>query len=248
MKRFFALTFLSIFVLTSHGFAAKEEKQPELMYPLTLRRPVFETLLDLTVNHDRLRSGRETELAAELEVRALPWWRISAELPFVIMHEAHGPTLGGIGDVGIENSFRLFRSTANPTQVIAGFEVRVPSGSKSRGLGGETTIEPFLAGGLLARKYHFIAEAGYEWTLNSPAAGERKQELGAGLAIGYELTERFLPLLELRTARMIRGENEEDAPKLKHKGQVYLNPGLNVKLFEETTLRFGVELPATNAR
>src|SRR5690349_10676311 len=98
MKRFFAISLLSVVLCAGPALADDEEKekQPELMYPLTLRRPVFETLLDLTVSHDRLGFERETELAAELEFRALPWWRISAELPFVILHEAHGPTLGGV--------------------------------------------------------------------------------------------------------------------------------------------------------
>jgi len=79
---------LLIAILTVSATARTEDndKDSELMYPLTLRRPVFETLRDLTAKHEKHVDGRETELAAELEYRALPWRRVSFELPcFSIM-------------------------------------------------------------------------------------------------------------------------------------------------------------------
>ncbi len=55
-------------------------------------------------------------------------------------------------------------------------------------------------------------------------------------------------MLELKTVRLVRGENESVGPKLLHQGQVYLTPGVNYKFTDETTLRFGVELPVSRTR
>jgi hypothetical protein len=245
----FAVLFVAIALCSAAPVLAEDaEKNVELLYPLTLRRPVLETLLDLTATHAKGRDERETELAAEIEWHILPRWLLSFEIPAVILRPEDRRTLGGLGDIGIENRVLLFRSLERQTQVTGGFEVRLPSGSKSRGLGGETAIEPFLAGGIKFDRLQLLADMAYEWILNSPEHGERKQELSAGLAMGYELTERFLPLLELKTVRMVRGENDEDGPKLRGKGQVYLTPGFNLELFKETTLRFGVQLPLTKAK
>ena len=248
MTHFFAVLLAVVFFSVAPVLAEDEDKNVELLYPLTLRRPVLETLLDLTATHAKGRDERETELAAEIEWHALPRWLISLEIPAVIVSPENRRTFGGLSDIGIENRFLLFRSLEHQTQVTGGFEVRLPSGSKSRGLGGETTIEPFLAGGIKFNRLQLLADTAYEWVLNSPEHGERKQELGAGLALGYELTEGFLPLLELKTVRMVRGENDENGPKLRRKGQVYLTPGFNLEVLKETTLRFGVELPVTRAR
>ncbi len=237
-------------ILTFAASARGEDndKDADLMYPLTLRRPVFETLLDLTAKHEKHADGRETELAAELEYRALPWWRLSFEVPVLFNHAQNGPTIGGVSDVGLTNSFRLFKSTEHKSQIIGGLALTLPSGSKHRGLGGDTALEPFLAGGMILENFHLIADAAYRWTVDSPATGEREQVASAGLAAGYEVTEHFLPMLELKTVRLVRGENDSEGPKLLHKGQVYLTPGVNYKLTDETTLRFGVELPVSRTR
>ena len=247
MRRSFSVCFVLLLFLVTPAFAEDEDKGFDFIYPLTLRRPVFETLLDLTVSHEKLRRERETELAAELELRVLPWWQVSLEIPALIVDPGKGATFGGLGDIGIENSFRLFKSTDHRAQVTGGFAVRLPSGSKSRGLGGETAIEPFVAGGIILGDFHLLADVAYQWTVNAPGGGERKQEMSGGLAVGYEIAERFLPLLEFKTISMVRGESE-DGPKLRRKGQIYLTPGFNLKLFEETTLRFGVQLPVAHAR
>lgn len=249
MKNFFSTVLLGLVLsLTTSALCADEEKNVELLYPLTLRRPVLETLVDLTATHAKGREGRETELAAELEWRVLPSWLLSLEFPAVIAKGEKRKTRGGLGDIAIESRFLLFRSLERQAQITGGFAVTLPSGSKSRALGGETALEPFLAGGIKLGSLQVLADAAYQWVLNSPELGERGQELSAGLAMGYELTERFLPLIELKTIRIIRGENDEDGPKLRHKGQVYLTPGFNLEVFKETTLRFGVELPVTRAK
>ena len=248
MRRSFLLFLVLILTCAASARAEDSDQDVDLLYPLTLRRPVLETLLDLTAKHEKQPGGNETELAAELEYRALPWWLVSFEVPVVFDHENKGPTLGGLGDVGLSSSFRLFKSTEHKAQVVGGLAVTLPSGSKHRGLGGDTALEPFLTGGMILGDFQILADAGYQWTVNSPSSGPRSQQFSAGLAAGYEVTERFLPLLELKTVRLVHGENDSEGPKLLHKGQVYLTPGINYKFTDETVLRFGVELPATRAR
>jgi len=237
------LSFFAVPVL-----ADEAAQKVEFIYPLIVRRPVLETLLDLTVDHEKGRDGRETELVAEIELRALPRWLVALEVPLLITDPEKGATQAGVSDIGISNRFLLLRSIEHQAQVTGGFELTVPSGSKSRGLGGETAIEPFLVGGIRFKEFQLLIDAAYAWTLNSPDPGERKQEFSAGLAAGYELTERFIPLLELTTVRKVRGINEEDSSALRGKEQIYLTPGLNLKLRDEVVLRFGVQLPVTNAR
>jgi hypothetical protein len=164
------------------------------------------------------------------------------------LNPGKGTTIGGLGDIALESKFLLYRNLQRKIQAAGGFEVSLPTGSKSRGLGGETAIEPYLVGGAAFGPVHVIADAAYEWVLNSPDRGELKQEARLGLALGYELTERFLPLLEFTTLRLVRGSNEDDGPKLRRKAQLYLTPGFNLKMFDETTLRFGVQLPLTHTR
>jgi hypothetical protein len=224
------------------------EQNVEFIYPLVVRRPVLETLLDLTVNHEKGRDERETELAAELEFRALPRWLVALEVPLLIKDPEKKATQAGVSDIGMSNRFLLFSSLERQAQVTGGFELTVPSGSKHRGLGGETAIEPFLVGGVRVKKVQLVVDAAYAWTLNSPDPGERKQEFSAGLAAGYELTTQFFPLLELTTVRKVRGRNEEDSAALRGQEQLYLTPGLNLKLRDEVVLRFGVQVPVTNTR
>src|SRR5262249_59028839 len=106
-----------------------------------------------------------------------------------------------VSDIALGTRFLLFRSIERQAQDTGGFELTVPSGSKSRGLGGETAIEPFLVGGIRFKEFQLVIDAAYAWTLNSPDPGERKQEFRSGLEAGYERTERSIPLLELAPVR-----------------------------------------------
>jgi len=247
MKRIL-LTFAAALVFFAQSVCAAEESNVDLIYPLALRRPIIENELDLTVRHARNLSGRETDLGAELEYHPLSWWQIALGVPVPILNPGRGTTRGGLGDITLENKFLLYRNLERRIQAAGGLEVTIPSGSKSRGLGGETAIEPFLVGGAVFGSLHLMADGAYEWVLNSPDRGERKQEMRTGLALGYALTEKFLPLLEFTTVRLVRGVNQDQGPKLRHKQQFYLTPGFNLKIYEETTLRFGVQLPLTQTR
>jgi hypothetical protein len=152
----------------------EHEESVEFFYPLTLMRPVIETLFDFTARHQKAHDGRETELAPEIEWAVFPWWKVAVELPVLIQNPGHRTTLGGIGDIGIENSFMLFKSRDHQIQLLGGFELKLLSGAKT--LGGETAIEPFLVGGVRFGPVHLIADYAYEWTLHSPESGPRSQE------------------------------------------------------------------------
>jgi hypothetical protein len=238
---------IAVLALCFAAAASADEKEEheegiEFFYPLTLRRPVIETLFDFTARHQKARDGRETELAPEIEWAAFPWWKVAVELPVLIQNPGHRTTLGGIGDLGIENSFMLYKSREHQIQLLGGFELKLPTGAKT--LGGETAIEPFLVGGIRFGSVHLIADYAYEWTLHSPESGPRSQELTGGLAAAYEVTERFLTLLEMKTVRVVRGGDSA----LRNKQQFYLTPGMNFKFTDEVVLRYGVELPVRSVR
>ena len=109
-------------------------------------------------------------------------------------------------------------------------------------------MEAFLRGAVALGRFDVLAQIAYEWNINARVQGERPKELSAGLAVGYLLTRRVTPLLELTTVRRTRGTDEEGAPALRGRTQVYLTPGFNVRPLPRTTLRLGVELPLTKAR
>ncbi len=126
--------------------------------------------------------------------------------------------------------------------------MRLPTGSERRGLGGEAAIEAFVRAAVALGPFDILGQVAYEWNINARGRGEREQELSAGIAVGYLLTRRITPLVELTTVRRVRGTDDEDGPKLRGRTQLYLTPGFNVRPLPRTTLRFGVELPLTDAR
>lgn len=84
-------------------------------------------------------------------------------------HVQNGPTIARVSDVTLTNSFRLFKSTEHKAQIIGGLALTLPSGSKHRGLGGDTALEPFLAGGTILGDFHFIAAR----PINGPSTRRR---------------------------------------------------------------------------
>jgi hypothetical protein len=224
---------------------ATYDSSDEFVYPLVTRRPFLDREFELRVDHEKSSEGRVTELRGSLEIPVLPRWRIGLEIPLVFTDPRDQRSMGGIGDLTLENKFLLYKFGQRPGQVAAGFEVRFPTGSERRGLGGEAAIEPFLTAGIAFGAFDFMAEIAYEFNVNANVAGANKQELAAGLAVGYRLSRWFLPLLELTTRTVTRGA--EDDP-LVGATQVSLTPGFNVRPWPETTFALGIELPVTQPR
>ncbi len=226
--------------------AADEEPTLELFYPLVTRRPVVERELELRFNHEKGREGRASELSAAVELPILPRWQVEIEVPLIFTDPKEASGQIGFGDLEIETKYQIFRSLQPRMLVALGLSGRLPTGSERRGLGGEAAVEPFVTAGFGLGPVEVLSEIAYEWNLNAHLHHQREQELTAGVAVGWLLHRKVVPLLELTTLTPIQGEDEPDAPV--GRTQIYLTPGINVKPLPGTTLRLGVQLPVTPAR
>ncbi len=209
------------------------------------RRPVIEREVELKLTHEKGRHGRETEVAAAVELAPLPRWQFEIEVPLIFTDPRDGDSMTGVGDIEAENKVLLYKSLEHTAQVAAGVEVRLPTGSERRGLGGVAAVEPFITGGIALGDFDVLAFTAYELDVNAHVAGPREQELTAGVAAAYRLHHLFTPLLELTTVTRTRGDNDDG---LRGRTQVYVLPGMNTRPWPGTTLRFGVQLPVTGAR
>src|SRR3989440_5310526 len=228
-----ALTALILALSPVIAFGADDEPSLEFFYPLVTRRPVIERELELRGRHDKGHEGRRSELAAALEV------------PAIFIDSREGKGAAGPGDVEVQNKFLLLKSIEHRALLATGFELRLPSGSERRGLGGEAAVEPFLVAAIALGDFDLLGEASYEWNVNAHVQGEREQVLTTGVAVGYRGFRGFTPLVELLTVSQTRGDGNEG---LRGKTQVYVVPGLNRRLGPGTTARFGVQLPVADAR
>ena len=211
--------------------ADEEEPNLEFFYPVVTRRPVVERELELKIEHEKGREGRATEVAAALEWPLLPRWQLEVEFPLVVVDPSDGPTVGGLGDITIENKVLLYKSVEHRLLVATGVELTLPTGSERRGLGGELAVEPFVTAGIALGPFDLLGEVAYEWVLEP----ERGEQLTTGLALGYPAWRWLAPFLELRTVTPTRGDDRRT--------QVYLVPGFNVRPHPGVTIRVGVQLP-----
>jgi hypothetical protein len=241
---------IALVLLIPVDTALADEADPnlEFFYPLVIGRPVIERELELKVAHAKGHEGRETTVTGALELPVLPRWQIELEVPIVFTDPRDGGAAAGPGDLKLENKFLLFTSYDVPSLIAAGFEATLPTGSERRGLGGEAAVEAFVRGAVALGPFDLLAEIAYEWNVNAHVRGEREQTLTAGVALGYLLTRRVTPLLELTMVRRLRGTDQEDEPRLRGRSQLYVTPGINVRPLPRTTVRLGVELPVTDAR
>jgi hypothetical protein len=54
----------------------------------------------------------------------------------------------GFGDITLGGKALLFQSIERPALVTAGLELGLPTGSESRGLGGDFSVTPYVAAGI----------------------------------------------------------------------------------------------------
>ena len=243
----YACMLMITFLLCPVAARADEEPNIEFFYPLITRRPVIERELEFAFQHSKSREGHQSQLSGAIEWPLTPWWQIEIEMPFVIQNPTDLPLTAGPGDLEIQNKFQLFKSVQHRALLAGGFEIRLPSGSEKRLLGGEFAIEPFLTGGIAAGPLDVLADIAYEWNLNN-VRGQNEQELTANLAIAWPVSRWFTPLLELNTMTMVQGPQDENSPKLRDRTQVYFTPGFNVHPLPGMTFRAGVQLPTSAAK
>src|SRR5437899_3794479 len=246
MKRFGVLLLVLLLVLATNPAGAQDSIQNvAFFYPVRTRRPVIERELEVRVAHAKGRDGRTTEAAAALELPILPRWQVEIEVPLVFQDPKDGEAQGGVGDLSVENKVMVWQSLDWLSQIAVGVEVRLPTGSERRGLGGEAAIEPFVSGGIALGDFDLLAAVAYEFNVNAHVPGPNEQELTASAAAAWRVTRRFAPLVELVTVTRTRAPQEDE---LRGKTRVSIVPGFNARLLPGTTLRLGIELPLTRAR
>ena len=239
------LLVLPLIVVASPAHAQDSFQNVAFFYPLRTRRPVIERELEFHVEHAKGGAGRTTEAAAAIELPIMPRWQVEVEVPFVFNDPRDGTAQGGVGDLSLETKVAVWQSLDWLSQIAVGVEGRFPTGSERRGLGGEAAVEPFVTGGIALGDFDLLASVAYEFNVNAHVPGPNEQELTASAAVGWRVSQRFTPLLELVTVTRTRGAPDDE---LLHRTRVSLVPGFNARLLPRSTFRFGVELPLTRAR
>src|SRR5438094_6841651 len=246
MKRFtLVLLALSVVLVVRPARAQDGIQNVAFFYPLRTRRPVIERELEVRVEHAKTADGRVTEAAAAVELPILPRWQVEVEVPLIFREPREGAAQGGVGDLRVENKVMVWQSLDWLSQIAVGVEARLPTGSERRGLGGEAAIEPFVSSGIALGDFDLLAAVAYEFNVNAHVRGPNEQELTASAAVGWRVSQRFTPLLELVTVTRTRAAPDDE---LGHRTRVSLVPGFNARVLPRSTFRFGVELPLTRAR
>lgn len=232
----------------SPAYAQYAEPNISFFYPLATRRPIIERELEVQLVHSKGLEGRETAALLALEWPVLPRLQLEVEIPFTILDPDAGKVVAGFGDIELQAKLQVFKSVQYRALVAFGLEMKLPAGSRARGLGGEHAIEPFLTAGIALGPFDLIGEVAYEWILNGDDR-PREQEFTARLALGYPVSRWFTPLLELLTLTRTRGPaGEAEESTLLHKMRVYLVPGINIRPRPGMTLRAGFQVPVTTAK
>src|SRR2546429_8742982 len=186
MTRFGVLLLALLLVLATNPAGAQDSIQNvAFFYPLRTRRPVIERELEVRVAHAKGRDGRTTEAAAALELPILPRWQVEIEVPLVFQDPEDGEAQGGVGDLSVENKVMVWQSLDWLSQIAVGVEVRLPTGSERRGLGGEAALQPFRSGGTAAGRLAGLPGGAERFHVNAHVPGPNQQELTASAAVGW---------------------------------------------------------------
>lgn len=245
MKRLVLLVVLVALVVPVGAIEAEDDQMIAYFYPLRTRRPVIERELELRVEHEKARDGRTTTVEAAIELPILPRWQVEIEVPLIFLDPRDGAPAGGFGDIAVESKVLVWRSLEHLAALALGVEARFPSGSERRGLGGEAAVEPFAAFRIAVGDFDLLTSAAYEFNVNSGVKGPNEQELSASAALAWRVHRLFAPLVEVATVTRTRGDNDDG---LRHRTQVSVIPGFDVRPLPGMTLRLGLELPLTHAR
>jgi hypothetical protein len=239
---------LVLLVCSAVAPASAQYAEPNIafFYPLVTRRPIIERELEFKLNYTKERDAREIEAAAALEFPILPRLQFEIEVPLLVLDPDEGKAVAGFGDLELQAKLQVLKSVQYRTLVAFGLESKLASGSRSRDLGGEYAIEPFLTAGTALGPFDLIGEVAYEWILNDDEH-PREQEFTARLALAYPVSRWFIPLLELVTVTQTRGP-ADDEEGLRHKMQVYVVPGFNMRPRPGMTFRAGFQIPVTTAK
>jgi len=131
----------------------------------------------LRLSHKPEGEARETELEVIYENRLGPRFQYEVELPLRLQARAVGEG-AGIGDVTLSGKQVLHYDISSWTILSAGLDVRLPTGSASKGLGtGTVGLDPFLALGKAWRGGRTMFQG--RFGARFPVDGDKGNPLGA---------------------------------------------------------------------
>jgi hypothetical protein len=228
-------------VLPGTVWAQDDDYSLEFVYTLLTKRSVIEREVEFKFNWEKGRDGQSFEWIGALEWVILPRWQVELEIPIVLEDPREGSRQAGIGDIELTNRVLLYKGLEPPTLITAGLEAKLPTGSESRGTGGEASLEPFIAAGVAFGAFDLQASLAYEFGLKHPWA----QQFEAAGAVAYRLSRWFTPLLEVQLIHVTQGEADDP---LLNRTPISILPGFNVRPFPAATIAVGVEVPVTSAK
>ena len=205
---------------------------------LYVRTPIPGTNLEFGYRFERIRDRTDAgsavtyknEASLALNRAVTDWLSLSLEMPyqFLSLHPADGSPstrVNNLGDLTAEGFVTLLRDPVRKLAVAAGLDVGVPTGSVHDGTGGQWTLTPFVNAGMMLGPIQILADVNYMADLRAqPDGGSRKQELQLNLGIGYPMARAWaIPFLTLNGAYAFSGPSE-----IRHRGQLYLSPGVRV--------------------
>ncbi len=235
------MALIGMVVMPVRARAQDDDYSLEFAYTLLTKRSVIERELEFKFNYEHGRDGRSFEWTGAVEWVILPRWQIELEVPIVLQDPKEGSQQAGIGDLELTNRVLLYKGLDPPILVTLGLETKLPTGSESRGTGGEASLEPWLAAGMALGSFDVQASVAYEFGLKDPW----EQQFEAASAVAYRLSRWFTPLLEMRLTQVTKGEDDDP---LLNRAQVYILPGFNIRPLPGTTIAAGVEVPLTSAK
>jgi hypothetical protein len=236
---------LAICVLT--GAAAAEEPAVDYTHTLLVRRPLMEQEVETQVGYRSGSRGREADAAIALDVRLLPRWQIELTVPVLYFERSGAPAEAGVGDLALANKVLFYFLPERKLMLSGGIDIVLPTGSPDRGLGGAVGFAPFAVVGFKIGGFDVLADIAYRTLFRPKSIGGDLQQLTTGIAIARPVTRRLAPFVELTTVTNINAHQGVDE-RLVGRPQVYVGPGLNIRIRPGVDFDLGIQAPLSDAR
>lgn len=217
--------------------------------------PATEVEGSFTLSKSKTERGYTFGLSS-LQYAPVPSFGVKLVVPVVVRDPVDsGPTVGGMGDLGLMLKYAPVLLPAAQFALAGGVSLTLPTGSERRELGGQFAVAPFLAAGKGLGAWSLQADVAYRWQLNRPRELEPEEEGGdpvrphkehgvtANLTVTYSPLKWLAAILELNSVTLLH-----PGDPLTERVQLYLTPGVSVEPAEGWNLRAGVHLPVTSAK
>jgi Putative MetA-pathway of phenol degradation len=241
---------LAIHVMTGAAACPRvsaEEPAVDYTHTLLLRRPLLEQEVETQVGYRSGSRGREADATIALDVRLLPRWQIELAAPVLYLDPSRASSEAGIGDLVLENKVLFYFSPERKLMLSGGVDVVLPTGSPDRGLGGAVGFAPFAVVGFKVGGFDVLADIAYRVLFRPKLIGGDPQQLTTGIAIAHPLTRRLAPFVELTTVTNVNAHQGVDE-RLVGRPQVYVGPGLNIRIRPGVDFVLGIQAPLSDAR